>query len=372
MNCIVLTTHNLSIGYAVRQAPPHLLASGLQLNVRGGELVCLLGPNGVGKSTLIRTLTGMQRPLGGQVLLEGTDITTLSPRVLAQRLSVVLTERGALPNLSVYALVALGRHPYTDWLGRLTPHDEAVVRAALVSVDAVALAQRPIHELSDGERQRVLIARALAQEPRLLVLDEPTAFLDLPRRVELLRLLRHLAHTTGCAILLSTHDLDLALRSADVLWLLNASGTLHGGAPEDLVLSGAFAATFQREGVVFDVRTGSFQVIPQAAAPIVLRGEGLAGQWTAHALERAGFQVTSDHYAARGEVEVTMCENRTCWRITLDGQVTSVSSLYDLVAMLRYQQQRVGNGANFRAGIDHGRMIGRGRDANVTTTEHSQ
>ncbi len=341
MAAAVLTTHNLAIGYATKRRPlaqpqtEHVIASGRDRPVHAGALVGLLGPNGAGKSTLIRTLAGMQKPLSGHVCLGDTDLAQLAPQERAQRLSVVLTERVDVGNLSAYALVGLGRHPYTDWLGRLTSHDEAVVQQAIAAVDAVALAHRPLHELSDGERQRVLIARALAQEPLVMILDEPTAFLDLPRRVEMMRLLRDLAHTTDRSILLSTHDLDLALRSADMLWLLDASGTLYAGAPEDLVLRGAFATTFHREGVRFDTHAGTFQVNPDRSEHVLLRGAGLAATWTARALERAGFAVVYPPDAAPVCVAVNAHTDQFVWHVTRSGQTHTLTSLYELVALLR-------------------------------------
>lgn len=337
MNQAVLTTQDLGIGYEQRKrasATPLFIASGLNLTLRAGELVCLLGPNGVGKSTLMRTLAGMQPPLAGQVLLGDMDISVLRPRDLAQHLSVVLTERVDVGNLSVYALVALGRHPHTDWLGRLTPDDEAVVRWAIEAVGAASLAHRPIHELSDGERQRVMLARALAQEPAVLLLDEPTAFLDLPRRVELMRLLRHLAQTTGQALLLSTHDLDLALRSADVLWLMTPGGTLHVGAPEDLVLNGAFAAAFHNDGVSFDAATGAFQMTAPMREAVHLSGEGLPVIWTRRALERAGFWVVDAAEAAALQIDVVPDHDQTCWCVRRNGTMHTHTSVYELVAWL--------------------------------------
>jgi iron complex transport system ATP-binding protein len=218
------------------------LIEGVSVALRPGELVCLLGPNGAGKSTLIRTLCGMQAPLAGRVLLGGEPLEKLSAREVARRMSLVLTERVAVGLMPVATLVALGRHPYTRWGGRLRPEDREAVWRAMADAGIEAMACRPVCELSDGERQKVMIARALAQEPQVMILDEATAFLDLPRRVELMHLLRRLTRSRRRAILLSTHDLELALRCADRLWLLPLGGPLQDGAPEDLVLSGAFGS----------------------------------------------------------------------------------------------------------------------------------
>ena len=188
--------------------------------LEAGELVCLLGPNGSGKSTLLRTIAGMQRPLAGSVELLGHDVRTRTPEWLARHLSIVLTEPIDAGALTARELVGLGRYPFTDWLGRLTAVDRERIDAAIAAVGAEAIADRRVRSLSDGERQRVLIARALAQEPKLVILDEPTAYLDLPRRIETLGLLRRLVRENGVSVLLSTHHLDLALSHADRVWLL--------------------------------------------------------------------------------------------------------------------------------------------------------
>lgn len=287
----ILATHNLTIGYSQGRGRDAVIASDLNLSLHGGELVCLLGPNGAGKSTLLHTLSGMLPPLAGTVELGGGDVRALPSRDLAQLLSVVLTDRVSVGTLSVYALVALGRYPYTDWMGRLSAHDDEVIRWAIQAVGATALAERNVAELSDGERQKALIARALAQEPQAMLLDEPTAFLDLPHRVDVMRTLRSLARSTGQAIMLSTHDLDLALRGADHIWLMADDGTVVTGAPEDLVLSGAFQATFQREGVEFDAYTGSFTIEQRQSGVVHLSGEGIPALWTVRALEREGYCV---------------------------------------------------------------------------------
>jgi iron complex transport system ATP-binding protein len=240
----VLSTRNLAIGYGKR-----VLASDIDASLRAGELTCLIGPNGTGKSTLLRTLAGMQAPLVGRVAINDQDVHRLPAQALAKRLSVVLTERVDVGSLSAYALVALGRYPYTDWTGRLTAHDEDRVMWAMRQTGCFELAPRHVHELSDGERQRVMIARALAQEPQAILLDEPTAFLDLPGRVEVMHLLHRLARETERAILLSTHDLDLALRYADRLWLMGKGGVFTQGAPDALKASGDIACVFHTESL---------------------------------------------------------------------------------------------------------------------------
>ena len=295
----VLQTESLSIGYRRARRAATVIASGLSFGLRPGELVCLLGPNGAGKSTLMRTLARLQPALSGRIWLDGRPLEELRPGQLARRLSVVLTDRVDVGAMSGYGLASLGRHPYTGWTGTLNESDERIVRWALHAVRADGLADRLIVEMSDGERQKILIARALAQEPRVMLLDEPTAFLDLPRRVEVMDLLRRLARENGQAILLSTHDLDLALRNADRLWLLSADGALYDGAPEDLVLGGAFERVFAAEGVTFDRDLGSFHTREQSCGLVLLQGEGAAAIWTRRALERVGYAVEEVAHSGR-------------------------------------------------------------------------
>lgn len=334
----VLHAEQLTIGYAPPRRAPVAVARGVEDSLLAGEVVCLLGPNGVGKSTLLRTLAGMQAPLAGRLLLDGRPLAEYSARDLARRRSVVLTERLDTGALTVRALVGLGRHPYTSLLGVLTAADHAVVERCLEAVQATALAERPVSELSDGERQRVMIARALAQEPALVLLDEPTAFLDLPHRVAILHLLRHLARTQQMAILLSTHDLDLALRHADRLWLLTPGGTLTHGAPEDLVLNGSFACAFAGAGLSFDPATGAFRLPPAHAGRLALRATGLVAEWTRRALERDGYEVVTgdpETAAPAGLVEAVGDTPRaTRWRLTHAARTTEHAALYDLLAQL--------------------------------------
>lgn len=244
---LVLQARHLTTGY--RQGRRiRMVHEGLNLDLRHGTFVALLGPNGAGKSTLLRTLAGLQPPLAGEVWLDGRPLRALSANELARKLAVVLTDRVDVGHMSAYALAALGRYPYTPWDGRLSAEDEAIVRQAMRDARCEGLAKRLVAELSDGECQRVMLARALAQQTPVVFLDEPTAFLDLPRRVELMHLLRDLAHDTGKAFLVSTHDLELALRFADALWLMAADGAFSIGAPEEISARGDLLRAFAAEG----------------------------------------------------------------------------------------------------------------------------
>ncbi len=287
-----LSATNLTIGYLPPRRDRIVVAAELNVDLKSGELVCLLGPNGVGKSTLMRTLAGMQKPLNGAVTIDDLDVHGMTPEDRARRIGIVLTDRIDVGHLTVRTLVALGRYPHTNWMGNLTQEDEQAVDIALRAVDAMVLADRSATELSDGERQKVMIARALAQDTDAILLDEPTAFLDLPRRVETMDLLRGLAAETGKAILLSTHDLDLAIRNADRLWLM-AEGEIHTGIPEVLILDGRFAVTFGRGGIRFDLETGGFRVGTGNGERIAVLGNGAAAVWTARALERIGYSVVT-------------------------------------------------------------------------------
>ncbi len=235
-----LRLHHLSTGYRQK-----VVARGLNATLEGGQLTCLLGPNGAGKSTLLRTLCAFQPPLEGRIEIDGCDIDTLTPKDVSTRIAVVLTDRVDVHGLRVSDLVGMGRMPYTGFWGRLQDADHEAVAEAIRLVGIEALANREVDTLSDGERQKVMIAKALAQQTPVILLDEPTAFLDFPSKVEMMLLLRRLAHDTGRAILLSTHDLDMALQTADTLWLLSQSEGLAMGTPQQLAESDQLSRFFQ-------------------------------------------------------------------------------------------------------------------------------
>jgi iron complex transport system ATP-binding protein len=332
----ILETRDLSIGYFGPRHSKLAVASGIELQLRAGELVCLLGPNGAGKSTLLRTLAGMQTPLAGEVLLQGKNIHVISKPELARQLSVVLTERVTVGLLTSYEVVALGRSPHTNWTGALTDRDHAIVEEAIRAVGAEPLARRYVSELSDGERQKIMLARALAQEPVVMILDEITAFLDLPRRVEIIRILRDLAHHRKRAILLSTHDLELALSTADRIWLLPKGGTIAAGTPEDLVLRGIFGSAFESEGVRFDETSGSFLTHGSFHSEIGLTADGVMATWTRRALERRGYRVTFDD-GCRARVSVSKIGDRLTWELTRAGTSHNYGSVEALLVGLAGQ-----------------------------------
>jgi iron complex transport system ATP-binding protein len=322
----LLLARNLQTGY--RTGTRKIVVAGMlpDLRLEPGRLVCLLGPNGSGKSTLLRTLSGLHPSLGGEISIRGLD--RWSPSALAKKISLVLTDRVRGNNLTVYSLVALGRYPWSGWLGRLTSTDLTNIDRAMQATGIGPLRDRKIHTLSDGQSQKVMLARALAQDTPILMLDEPTAHLDLPSRIRLMRLLHQLAKETHKAILLSTHELDLALQIADELWLLHSGGQLLSGAPEDLVLDGVFEATFAEEDISFDRQTGDFHLYAAREKPVRLAGEGPALFWTRRALRRAGFEPVDN---ADLGVRVELRQDRLIWTIEHHGESREYNSIQKLL-----------------------------------------
>jgi iron complex transport system ATP-binding protein len=327
---VKITATQLSIGYQ-HSAGETIVASGLDCSLRDGEIVCLLGPNGAGKSTLIRTLAGMQKPLAGKLRLSGKAMSDLAPRERARAVSVVLTEVMSSGMMDAYSLVSLGRHPYSGWFGGLTDQDRERIDWSIDAVGARPLANRQMSELSDGERQKISVARALAQEAKLMLLDEPTAFLDLPRRVELMSILRDLAHRENLALLLSTHDLDLALRFADRVWLMTPEGNLLQGAPEALALDGQFAEVFASENLDWDASSGSFRTHPIACLKVRLEGQGIERAWTQRALERLGFGILE----GSGEANFSLKVNKNSWEVERFGLNQNFENIESLIEWMR-------------------------------------
>ncbi len=323
----VLQTHNLTLGYQNGQTT-NLLFENLNLSLWPGELVCFMGPNGIGKSTLIRTLAGLQNPLSGKISLPLTlphdqrDDATKRENSIA----VVLTDRITATNMTVEELVTYGRYPFLNWNVKLSKEDKAVIARSIGQVRIQHLADKKLYELSDGQVQMALIARALAQDTPILLLDEPTAHLDLNNRLEIMNLLRNICRTTGKAVLMATHELDLALQTADLIWLATLSKTIKSALPEDLVLDGSFDEVFQFKG--FDLRTGKVDHEAHRGISVRLVGEGHAYLWTKNALERNGFEI-----APSGKIEIIIDHDMDL-RWTVSGG-KKFKTIYDLLKELK-------------------------------------
>ena len=267
---------NLSVGYKRRGGCGHVVAAGMNATLRRGRLTCLIGPNGAGKSTLLKTMTAFLPPLAGEICYyscPGGDspslvISSASSSVvevrreasrLARLVSVVLTERPDIKNMTVREIVALGRSPYTGFWGIMDGVDNDIVDESMSLAGIASLSRRDVQTLSDGERQKMMIAKALAQRTPVIVLDEPTAFLDYPSKVETMGLLRRLCHEEGKTVLLSTHDIEIAMQVCDTLWLM-ADGSLATGTPAELAANGVLSLFIDREGISLDTRTLSIRI----------------------------------------------------------------------------------------------------------------
>ncbi|MFY8066118.1 MAG: ABC transporter ATP-binding protein [Flavobacterium sp.] len=255
-NKIILSTSNLSIGYQSKKEK-NIIAENLNLTFEEGKLISLVGGNGIGKSTLLRTITGIQKPLAGTVTLKKKEIHLYDSLSLAQNLSLVLTEKLPPSNLTVFELIALGRQPYTNWLGKLSAEDLEKINQAITLTHVEHLINKRHHEISDGQLQIVLIARALAQDTPLIILDEPTTHLDLFHKVSIFKLLKKLSQETNKCILFSTHDIDLAIQLSDEMIVMSES-LVEQDQPCNLITKGVFNTLFKDSSITFDGEKGKF------------------------------------------------------------------------------------------------------------------
>lgn len=269
-----VTLSHLAIGYSGKHGNGKVVLSDICATIKPGELTCLIGANGVGKSTLLRTLATFQPKLSGDIYIKGREIGTFTAKELARIIGVVLTEKPDVANMTATDMVLMGRSPYTGFWGGYSDDDRSVAKKAIDMVGIGLLASRPVSTLSDGERQKVMIAKALAQETPIVYLDEPTAFLDYPSKVEIMRLLHRISKETEKTVFLSTHDLELALQLADTVWLMDTAKGIHTGTPEDLALDGSLPAFFDHRGVAFNPATGLFNVEADIIGGVKVTGDG--------------------------------------------------------------------------------------------------
>ena len=254
----ILSTSNLSIGYTTKKETI-VIAENLNLNLQEGKLIALIGANGIGKSTLLRTLTGIQKPIFGSVILNNKNLNDIDSWTIAQQLSVVLTEKLPPSNLTVFELIALGRQPYTNWIGKLTEIDILKINEAIELTQIAHLSDKKHYEISDGQLQNVLVARALAQDTALIILDEPTTHLDLVHKVSLFKLLKKLTKESNKCILFSTHDIDLAIQLSDEMIIMTAENVVQD-EPCNLISKGIFDTLFVDENIKFDTEKGRFLI----------------------------------------------------------------------------------------------------------------
>lgn len=311
----VISAQHLDIGYRTENKSTKLVHSNLDIALYAGELTCLLGANGAGKSTLLRTLSGSQAPLAGEVLINGTPIKEISRHKLSQTIGIVLTDKSAIGGLTVREVVALGRQPHTGFFGRLSTHDKCVVDNSL---EACGIADKQLHfmaSLSDGERQKVMIAKALAQECPIVLLDEPTAFLDIVSRIEIMSLLHRIATEHHRAILLSTHDIEQALVLSDRLWLLSRGQGLTTGVTEDLILSGCLDNLFPHSDIHFDPLHGSYYptVHRNKTTTVVCHDETLL-HWIINLLNRNGYGASLDTSTPCDKMLHVESRNHLVWK----------------------------------------------------------
>jgi iron complex transport system ATP-binding protein len=327
----VLEARGLSIGYAVNKHNTNIIHSFLDVSLRSGEVTSLLGLNGAGKSTLLRTLCGFQPAIGGDVFLNGKPLASYSQAEFALTVGVVLTEKTNAGGITVEELVSLGRHPYTGFFGKLHEKDHEAVRKAMKMVGIYHKASNYVAELSDGERQKAMIAKALAQECPIIILDEPTSFLDMTSRIEIMTLLHKLAEDENKAILLSTHDIELAIQLSDSLWLLDRNQGIKSGSPEDLILSGALDGFFDKDDITFDAATGKFSS-SKYIYKVRIEGETIIVKWTINALARNHYDISKDESV----FPLISCKNHSnIVIINSDGTTESCDSIENLMERLK-------------------------------------
>ncbi len=331
----ILKINNLEIGYPSKNGVNNILFKDINLSGNSGELIALVGKHGIGKSTLLRNITGLQQLIKGEIHFFDKSKEKFSRTEFARMVSFVSTEIVNVSNLSVFDLVSLGRFPHTNWFGKLQSGDIIKSTRALEMVGMNDFARKNINEISDGERQRVMIARTLAQDTKIIVLDEPTAFLDLPNKYEIIHLLNKLSKQENKTVIFSTHDLNIAIQEADKVWLM-LDDEIVDGAPEDLILNETFNKIFEKSNLNFDKVKGDFRMHRKHTEKIGLIGDGIYYNWTKKALERLNFSVDKGNEVIQ-YVKIETRNNSCKWILIKNKNKHEFDSIYDLSLYLRVQ-----------------------------------
>lgn len=335
-NKVIISADNLSIGYHKEgKKQENILYKNLSFNLIEGELTCLIGANGAGKSTLIRTLTKMQEPISGEIKLLNKNLEEYTDKDLSQLIGLVLTDKSMSGGFTVKEIVELGRYPYTGFFGNLDDNDKRIVEAAMQDVNIAHKKDSFIADLSDGERQKVMISKALSQECPIIILDEPTAFLDVESRIEIMNLLHDLAHKKQKTILLSTHDIDLAFLLSDKLWMLTKEAELITGVTEDIILSGQIENFFRNENIAFNKYSGSFYPIRKGNIKVFVDAKDELLFWTINLLLRLGL----DYTTRKEESEYTLkVDYKNSIDLTKNNITLTFNSFEELANYLRSAQ----------------------------------
>jgi iron complex transport system ATP-binding protein len=329
----IITISDLYVGYRKGREFISLL-EGIHVNVHKGELIAVLGRNGTGKSTLLRTLGGLQEPISGKIIIQGTPIGDLSLTERAKKVSFVSTEPVHVSHMRIIDLVALGRAPYTDWLGKMTVRDNNIISDAISATGLSEKQDAFIDELSDGERQRAMIARALSQDTDIIYMDEPTAFLDVINRYDIFHLLHTLTRQKDKTIIFSTHDLQIALSESDRILLIE-NKCLIQGAPEDLLLSDEIMILLDREHLEFNRENASISLKKELTSEIGIEGANSPELiFTMKALERLGFRVSNNKNMLPAVI-IRQTKEKTTWVLQKKSGTSEFYSIYDLSLHLR-------------------------------------
>ena len=326
----ILSLNSLKIGY-VSGKKENILLPPLSASAIRGELIAVIGRNGIGKSTLLRTLAGLQQPLGGEIFYSKKNIRDYSRMELAQEVGYISTEIVKVSNMRVYDLVALGRFPHTNWIGKIEAKDHMAIMDALKKTSMESFREKFVSELSDGERQKTMIARILAQDTGIMIMDEPTAFLDVAGKYEILHLMHLLSNKNKKTIIFSTHDLQMAISQSDKIWLI-LDNKLFEGAPEDLMIAGAFDHLFDSSTVVFNSEDGTFSFRSDTKGNIYVEGDGNKKHWTMMAINRAGFNVSKEKTFP---YIIIPSESNKFWRLSNKTDILEFSTIYELITYLR-------------------------------------
>jgi iron complex transport system ATP-binding protein len=331
----ILSLDSLKIGYASGKNEKSILPP-LNASAGKGELVAVIGRNGIGKSTLLRTITGLQTSLGGEIFLDNKNIRAYSRTELARKVGYISTEIVKVSNMNVYDLVSLGRFPHTNWMGKIDQQNNEIINDSIEKTGMSAFRNRLISELSDGERQRAMIARILAQDTPVMVMDEPTAFLDIGNKFEIIHLMHLLSRERKKTIIFSTHDLHMAVSQSDKIWLI-LENKLIEGAPEDLMIQGAFDHLFDSSHVRFNPENGTFSIKREKKGSIFVDGEGFLRHWTETAINREGYSVSG---VKTSPFIIVPSENNNNWQLSSSGTVDIFGSIYELLKWLSVKDIR--------------------------------